>query len=63
MLQDVSRHSIATGFFADLRRGSNSLNSDTDTLDISILVTHCISYILITQGYPQRMTLHYKEDL
>ena len=28
--QDLSRRSIEAGFFADLRRGSNSLNSDSD---------------------------------
>ena len=29
MFQDLSGRSIQTGFLADLRRGSNSLNSDT----------------------------------
>jgi len=29
MFQDLSQRSIKTGFLADLRRGSNSLNSDT----------------------------------
>ena len=29
MFQDLSRCLIETGFLADLRRGSNSLNSDT----------------------------------
>ena len=45
MFQNLSRRSIETGFFADLRRGSNSLNSDTGfTLcpsrrnDVNILV-------------------------
>jgi len=30
MFQDLSRRSIETGFLADLRRGSNSLISDTE---------------------------------
>ena len=29
LLQDLSRRSIETGFLADLRRGSNLLNSDS----------------------------------
>ena len=29
MFQDLSRRSIETGFMADLRRSSNSLNSDS----------------------------------
>ena len=29
MFQDLRRHSIETGFLADLRRGSNSLNSNS----------------------------------
>ena len=29
MFQDLSRRSIETGFWTDLRRGSDSLNSDT----------------------------------
>ena len=34
MFQDLSRRSIKTGFSVDLRRGSNSLNSDSEYLNI-----------------------------
>ena len=32
IFQDLSRRSIKTGFWGILRRGLNSLNSDTETL-------------------------------
>ena len=35
IFQDLSRRSIETGFLGDLRRGSNSLNSDTDHIGLS----------------------------
>ena len=63
MLQDLSGRSIATGFFCGFKTGLKFIKFGHCTLDISILVTHCILYILIIQGYPQRMTLHYQEDL
>ena len=35
MFQDLFRHSIETGSLADLRRGSNSLNWDTDECSLT----------------------------
>ena len=35
MIQDLSRHSIENRFLADLRRGSNSLNSEPVSLKVN----------------------------
>ena len=44
IFQEISRRSIETGFWGNLRRGLNSLNSDTVDLEIVYPITQTVSF-------------------